>query len=141
MNRITSLIQIKNYKARPLLEASHKELAKTIKFFSPDQMYNRLSWTYWFKKEDYSMVLEKMNRIGWAADEIQHHPEWTLGAQTLHINLSTHDIGNRVSLKDYILAVYIETLLLDSNPEKQLQNAWNKKNLSLTSLKEVPVAL
>jgi 4a-hydroxytetrahydrobiopterin dehydratase len=56
-----------------------------------------------------------MNRIGWMADEIQHHPEWTLSGNKLHINLSTHDIGNNISLKDYILAAYIEKILTDKS--------------------------
>ena len=72
-----------------------------------------------------------MNRIGWAADEMQHHPEWTLGATSLQINLSTHDIGNKVSLKDYILAVYIESVLFGSNPDRSICELWNKKKVGV----------
>jgi 4a-hydroxytetrahydrobiopterin dehydratase len=52
-----------------------------------------------------------MTRIGTLADEIDHHPEWTLKQGELHIKLSTHDIGNKVSLKDYVLATWIEEVL------------------------------
>ena len=49
-----------------------------------------------------------MNRIGLIADSMEHHPEWTLTQTALQIGLSTHDIGNEVSLKDYILGYWIE---------------------------------
>jgi pterin-4a-carbinolamine dehydratase len=39
---------------------------------------------------------------------MDHHPEWTLTGDSLTIGLSTHDIGGEVSLKDYILAYWIE---------------------------------
>jgi len=74
MNRLTSLLQIKHYKPRQLQPGTHRELKKSVKYFTADTDYRRLSWTYWFKNDDYSSVLEKMNRIGWMADEIQHHP-------------------------------------------------------------------
>jgi 4a-hydroxytetrahydrobiopterin dehydratase len=134
MNRLTSLLQIKKYKARPLLTETHQELQKTIKFFTPDASYNRLTWTYWFKKEDYSVVLEQMGRIGWTADDIDHHPEWKLTQNTLEIALSTHDIGNKISLKDYILATYIESVLMGEKAESALLKLWNKKNVSAFEL-------
>ncbi len=31
-----------------------------------------------------------MNRIGLIADEMDHHPEWTLKGDSLNIGLSTH---------------------------------------------------
>ena len=73
-----------------------------------------------------------MNRIGWAADEMQHHPEWKLSGTSLEINLSTHDIGNKVSLKDYILAAYIESVLYGSNPERSVCDLWNKKKINVS---------
>jgi pterin-4a-carbinolamine dehydratase len=49
-----------------------------------------------------------MNRIGKIADEMDHHPEWTLNATSLRIGLSTHEIGGKISIKDYILGFWIE---------------------------------
>ena len=68
MNRLTSLLQVRQYTPKLLNLESYQTLDKSLKFFIPDTKYNKLSWTYWFKKDDYSQVLEKMNRIGWAAD-------------------------------------------------------------------------
>lgn len=61
-----------------------------------------------------------MSRIGCIADEIDHHPEWTLKEGLLDIRLSTHDIGNKVSIKDYILAQWIEEVLHGQELEQQL---------------------
>lgn len=38
---------------------------------------------------------------------MDHHPEWTLKANQLEINLSTHECQGKVSVKDYILATWI----------------------------------
>lgn len=74
MNKLSSMGQIKLYRAKPLLPTSHEALAKNLKLFTPDHDFNRLSFTLWFKKDEYVNILEKMNRIGWLADEIDHHP-------------------------------------------------------------------
>ena len=77
-----------------------------------------------------------MGRIGWLADEIEHHPEWKLSKTKLQINLSTHDIGNKISLKDYIMADYIEGVLFGKKQEAMLIDKWNKKRISVSELLE-----
>lgn len=61
-------------------------------------------------------MLSKMNRIGLLADEMDHHPEWTLQENSLTIGLSTHEIGGEVSMKDYLLGFWIEDIL-NETPE------------------------
>jgi 4a-hydroxytetrahydrobiopterin dehydratase len=61
-----------------------------------------------------------MNRIGLIADEMDHHPEWTLNGDSLTIGLSTHEIGGEVSLKDYILGYWIEEILNEAPLEDKL---------------------
>jgi 4a-hydroxytetrahydrobiopterin dehydratase len=134
MNKLSSLSQVKLYRAKALLPTSHEILAKHLKLFTPDHEYNRLSFTYWFKKDDYTNILEKMNRIGWLADEMDHHPEWKLSDRNLQINLSTHDIGNKISLKDYILADYIENVIAGKNSEQILFEKWNKRKVNVEEL-------
>lgn len=136
MNRISSLLQVKAYHPKPLLLSSHTALTKALKFFTPDAEYTRLSFTYWFNSSQHTDVLEKMNRIGWIADEIEHHPEWKLLNNRLEVNLSTHDIGNRISLKDYILADYIETVLMGKSSEAVLLEKWNKKKIDVDEVSE-----
>ena len=136
MNKLTSLMQIKQYKPKPLLDSSHKALGGTLKYFQADSKFNSLSFCFWFKKDQHWEVLEKMNRIGWLADEIDHHPEWKLSENNLMINLSTHDIGNKISLKDYILASYVESVLFGKGPESQLFENWNKKKIGIEELLE-----
>lgn len=48
-----------------------------------------------------------MQKIGYIADTMGHHPEWTICESSLNIKLSTHDIGNKISVKDYILGFWI----------------------------------
>ncbi len=67
-----------------------------------------LIYHFKFSPNSYLGTLEKMNRIGLIADEMDHHPEWTLHGDSLTIGLSTHEIGGEVSLKDYILGYWIE---------------------------------
>lgn len=51
---------------------------------------------------------------------MDHHPEWTLKEGALEIRLSTHDIGNKVSVKDYMLAGWIEDVLKGKGIEEQV---------------------
>lgn len=69
------------------------------------------------------MIIEKMNRIGRLADSMDHHPDWTLSADRLVINLNTHDIKD-ISQKDYLLAFIAEQVLY-ANEEEELLKKWN----------------
>lgn len=111
MNKLSSLVQIKAYTPVLLGIETHQLLKARLKYFIPNEKYTHLTYSYWFDNSRYQSVLEKMSRIAWFSDEICHHPEWRLMDRCLEINLSTHDIKNKVSLKDYILASYIELVL------------------------------
>lgn len=45
-----------------------------------------------------------MDNVALVADVIDHHPEWTNYESEVCVNLSTHDVDNKVSMKDFILA-------------------------------------
>nr|BAJ97641.1 predicted protein [Hordeum vulgare subsp. vulgare] len=75
-----------------------------------------------------------MCRIGTVADEMDHHPEWTLREGELEIRLSTHDIGNRISLKDYVLASWVETVLHGKEISTLVVDGWNAKGIQLEEL-------
>lgn len=50
------------------------------------------------------------------------------------MRLSTHDIGNKVSLKDYVLAGWIEKVLHGEELEAVLLREWNGNELNLQEL-------
>mgnify|MGYP001951633748 CR=1 FL=1 len=45
-----------------------------------------------------------MDNVALVADVMDHHPEWTHYENEVEVNLSTHDVGNKVSYKDLVLA-------------------------------------
>lgn len=74
MNKLSSLLQIKQCKAKPLAAATHEALAKGLSFFALNSTHTQLAYTCAFQKESLPFVHEKMSRIGCIADEIDHHP-------------------------------------------------------------------
>jgi 4a-hydroxytetrahydrobiopterin dehydratase len=49
-----------------------------------------------------------MTRIAIEAEKVGHHPEWLNVYNRLQIWLTTHDAGNRVSVRDIDFASKIE---------------------------------
>lgn len=45
-----------------------------------------------------------MTEVAFHAEKLAHHPEWSNVYNTVKINLSTHDAGNKVTAKDHELA-------------------------------------
>lgn len=44
-----------------------------------------------------------VNQVGKLAETLEHHPEWSTSdeGRLVHIRLTTHDLGNRLGLKDF----------------------------------------
>src|SRR5471030_2743244 len=55
-------------------------------------------------------ALAFMVRVGFEAEALDHHPEWTNVYRTVAIRLNTHDAGGRVTAKDVELARRIERI-------------------------------
>ncbi|MBL7835854.1 MAG: 4a-hydroxytetrahydrobiopterin dehydratase [Cyclobacteriaceae bacterium] len=69
------------------------------------------SLTRIFKFKDFSEAFAFMTRVALVAEKMNHHPNWSNVYNTVTINLSTHDAGNRVTDLDRKLAQAIDTLL------------------------------
>ncbi len=54
-----------------------------------------------------SEALNFLNVIKNKCDEIDHHPEWSVQDENLHIKLTSHFLKNNISEKDYELAAFI----------------------------------
>jgi 4a-hydroxytetrahydrobiopterin dehydratase len=55
-------------------------------------------------------TLSFMVRVGFEAEEMNHHPDWTNVYNRIAIRLSTHDAGGKVTAKDVELARRIERI-------------------------------
>jgi 4a-hydroxytetrahydrobiopterin dehydratase len=62
------------------------------------------------KFKDFKSALAKMVEIGFIAEKLNHHPDWTNVYNRLSIKLTTHDAGG-VTLNDFEMAKEIEALL------------------------------
>lgn len=63
--------------------------------------------TYKFK--DFVAAFAWMNRVAWAAEEMNHHPEWFNVWNRVDVTLSTHDAGG-LTMRDITLARAMDRL-------------------------------
>lgn len=63
-----------------------------------------------FVFRDFNEALEVIMKIGFEAEYLNHHPEWTNIYNKLSIKLTTHDAGNTVTEKDIELAKRINQI-------------------------------
>ena len=63
-----------------------------------------------FKFKDFSEAFGFMARVALAAQQADHHPDWSNSYDTVTIKLSTHDAGG-LSQKDIDLAAAIDKLI------------------------------
>ena len=73
-----------------------------------------LEKTYRFS--NFREALSFMVRVGFEAEALDHHPEWTNVYNRVAIRLSTHDAGNTVTAKDVALAHRIEAVAAAKAP-------------------------
>lgn len=63
-----------------------------------------------FKFGTFREAMSFMVRIGFEAEAMNHHPEWTNVYNRVSIRLNTHDAGGKVTAKDVELAQKIEAI-------------------------------
>ncbi len=62
-----------------------------------------------FKFHDFGEAFAFMTRVAIHADKADHHPEWSNVYNTVHITLSSHDVGG-ISERDLKLARFIDSV-------------------------------
>jgi 4a-hydroxytetrahydrobiopterin dehydratase len=67
-----------------------------------------LAKAYSFK--DFRAAMAFMLHVGFEAEALNHHPEWTNVYNRVAVRLNTHDAGGKVTAKDVALAGRIEKL-------------------------------
>jgi len=63
-----------------------------------------------FKFADFQQAFAFMTRVAFMAEKHNHHPNWENVYNTVTIKLCTHDQGNVVTQKDWLLAKDIDTI-------------------------------
>jgi 4a-hydroxytetrahydrobiopterin dehydratase len=63
-----------------------------------------------FKFGSFREALSFMVRVGFEAEAMDHHPDWTNVYNRVAIRLNTHDAGGKVTAKDVELARKIESI-------------------------------
>jgi len=72
------------------------------------------SLTRTIQRADFVDAIALVVEIGRLADAADHHPDIDIRYRTLHLNLSTHSAGNKVTAKDFDLAQKINELPEDA---------------------------
>jgi 4a-hydroxytetrahydrobiopterin dehydratase len=70
---------------------------------------NRLVSTFKFK--NFTEAFGFMTKVALIAEKMDHHPTWTNTYNSVSIELSTHDAGNKVTQKDHELAAAIDKVV------------------------------
>ena len=70
---------------------------------------NKLTRTFTFS--DFNEAFGFMTRVALIAEKMNHHPTWTNTWNTVSVELSTHDAGNKVTDRDRKLAEAIDRLI------------------------------
>lgn len=61
-----------------------------------------------FTFPDFRRAFAFMTEVAFAAEQLNHHPEWTNVYNRVTVRLNTHDAGNTVTAKDHKLAGLID---------------------------------
>ena len=63
-----------------------------------------------FAFADFRAALAFMVRVGFEAEALDHHPDWTNVYNRVAVRLNTHSAGGKVTAKDVALARRIEAI-------------------------------
>ncbi len=65
-----------------------------------------------FKFTNFTQAFAFMTEVAFAAEKLNHHPNWSNVYNRVIIELTTHDAGNTITDKDRQLATAIEAIFL-----------------------------
>lgn len=65
-----------------------------------------------FKFTNFTQAFAFMAEVAFAAEKLNHHPNWSNVYNQVIIELTTHDAGNTITDKDRELAKAIEAIFL-----------------------------
>ncbi len=92
--------------AKPLPPAKINDALRTL----PGWAKKGDALTKTFKFGSFREAMSFMVRVGFEAEAMDHHPEWTNVYNRVVIRLNTHDAGGKVTAKDIELAKKIQAI-------------------------------
>ncbi|MBS1735509.1 MAG: 4a-hydroxytetrahydrobiopterin dehydratase [Bacteroidetes bacterium] len=69
-----------------------------------DTLYKKFSF------QDFSEAFGFISRVALAAEKMNHHPHWANTYNIVEIWLSTHDAGDKITIKDHQLSKKIDEI-------------------------------
>ena len=88
----------------PLSDAAIQDALEDLDAWTYDD--NKLKATYEFS--DFRAAISFLVRMSFYAEDLNHHPEIENVYNTVHLALTTHDVGGEVTEMDVTLARQIE---------------------------------
>lgn len=82
--------------AKKLDDAARSALAARLPHWQPVAGRDAIKRTFVFK--DFSEAFAFMTRVALAAEQLNHHPEWSNVWNRVEVTLSTHDAGGLTEL-------------------------------------------
>ena len=76
----------------------------------PGWKFDRDALAKEFKFGSFKEALSFMVRVGFEAEAMDHHPDWTNVYNRVAVRLNTHDAGGKVTAKDAALAKKIQAI-------------------------------
>ncbi len=64
-----------------------------------------------FRFKDFQEAFTFMTRVAFICEKLNHHPAWHNEYNVVTVELSTHDVGNKITEKDRHLAKGINAIL------------------------------
>jgi 4a-hydroxytetrahydrobiopterin dehydratase len=95
---------------KPLNE---KEIKNKLSALSSNWVYNNNTLEGRFQFRDFLTALDFVNTVGKVAEKYKHHPEIHVNFSKVTLFLTTHDLNNQLSQKDFDLAVAVEKSSLE----------------------------
>jgi len=86
--------------SKPLTKARIAAALATL----PGWRFHRNALAKSFQFGSFKEALAFMVRVGFEAEDMNHHPEWTNVYSRVAVRLTTHDAGDRVTARDIELA-------------------------------------
>jgi len=63
-----------------------------------------------FEFKGFLKTMSFVNAVAWEANRVMHHPDMEVSFSKCIINITTHDEGNTLTQKDFLLAKKIDAL-------------------------------
>ncbi len=92
--------------SQPLTPAEIKAALPAL----PGWSFDRDALAKEFKFGTFKEALSFMVRVGFEAEAMDHHPDWTNVYNRVAVRLNTHDASGKVTAKDVVLAKKIQAL-------------------------------